>query len=282
VRWGAILAGAVGLLASLALGLAVAELVAALFAAQGWLGWAALGLAAVAAIAVAAILVREVFGLLRLGRLRAIRAAAGAAELTDAEARRLAADLARLYAGRPELAAPRRELSALAVDVIDPADRIGIAERALMAPLDGEARRLVADAAKRISVVTAVSPSALVDLGFVLVTHVVLVRRLAELYGGRPGFLGLVRLVRLVVAQLAVTGGIALGDDIVQQLVGHGLAARLSARLGEGVLNGLFAARIGIAAIEVCRPLPFVALKRPRVTDFATAMRPRQPQVPDG
>jgi putative membrane protein len=46
------------------------------------------------------------------------------------------------------------------------------------------------------------------------------------------------------------------------------VAARLSARLGEGVINGILTARIGIAAIAVCRPAPFIATKGPSVSDF--------------
>ena len=86
-----------------------------------------------------------------------------------------------------------------------------------------------------------------------------LIRRLSELYGGRPGTLGFIRLARDVLAHLAVTGTIAIGDSFVQQLVGHGLAARASARLGEGVVNGLMTARIGIAAMDVVRPCRFSA-----------------------
>ena len=65
---------------------------------------------------------------------------------------------------------------------------------------------------------------------------------------------------------------IAAGDSFVQQLVGHGLAARLSAKLGEGVVNGMMTARIGIAAMETVRPLPFNALKRPRLSDFLASL----------
>ena len=61
----------------------------------------------------------------------------------------------------------------------------------------------------------------------------------------------------------------AAGDSLIQQMLGHGVAAKLSARLGEGVLNGLLTARVGLAAIEVSRPLPFVALPRPAVSDLA-------------
>src|SRR5690606_34727419 len=128
---------------------------------------------------------------------------------------------------------------------------------------------LVSAAAERVSIVTAVSPRAAVDMFFVLITALGLARRLALLYGGRPGTLGLIRLARQVVSHLAITGGMAASDSLIQQMIGHGVAAKLSARLGEGVLNGLLTARLGLAAIEVTRPLPFVALKAPGMAELA-------------
>ncbi|MCA0344577.1 MAG: DUF697 domain-containing protein, partial [Proteobacteria bacterium] len=49
---------------------------------------------------------------------------------------------------------------------------------------------------------------------------------------------------------------------------------KLSARLGEGVINGLMTARIGIAAMDLCRPMPFRALKRPGIGDFIGDLTP--------
>ena len=121
-----------------------------------------------------------------------------------------------------------------------------------MAPLDQEASRLVARAATRVSIVTAVSPRAAVDLVFVLFAA-----------------LGMIRLVRHIIAHLTVTGTLAAGDSLIQQMLGHGVAAKLSARLGEGVLNGLLTARLGLAAMEVARPLPFAALPKPALSDIA-------------
>jgi len=40
----------------------------------------------------------------------------------------------------------------------------------------------------------------------------------------------------------------------------------LSRRFGEGMVNGALTARVGVAALDVCRPMPFQALPRPRVT----------------
>jgi putative membrane protein len=43
---------------------------------------------------------------------------------------------------------------------------------------------------------------------------------------------------------------------------------KLSRRFGEGVINGALTARVGVAAMEVCRPLPFASLPKPRITEM--------------
>ena len=116
-----------------------------------------------------------------------------------------------------------------------------------MEPLDAEARRLVLAAASAL-LVTAISPRAAVDMLFVLINALALIRKLAVLYGGRPGTIGVLRLFRQVISHLAMTGGVAVTDSLLQQIIGHGVAARLSARLGEGMLNGILTARLGILA----------------------------------
>ena len=156
---------------------------------------------------------------------------------------------------------------ALRQEIIDGRDLIDIAERRLIQPLDAEARRAIAKAARAVSLVTTISPRALFDLLFVAGQAIALLRKIAEIYGGRPGFFGFFKLAKSVGAHLAITGGMAVGDSLVQQLVGHGLAAKLSARLGEGVLNGLLTARVGLSAMSVCRPMPFSVVPAPGVKD---------------
>ena len=75
--------------------------------------------------------------------------------------------------------------------------------------------------------------------------------------------------LRHALGNLAVTGGMAAGDSILSQALGHGLASRISAKLGEGVLNGILVARLGVAAIAAIRPMPFSALPPPGVADVA-------------
>jgi putative membrane protein len=117
--------------------------------------------------------------------------------------------------------------------------------------------------------VTAISPRAILDVVFVVAQIIRLVRRIAEIYGGRPGLLGLVKLARSIGAHIAITGGMAVGDSLLQQVVGHGIASRISARMGEGVLNGMLTTRVGLSALAVCRPMPFAVDKPPGVSDVA-------------
>jgi putative membrane protein len=270
-RWGAMFWSAVGGLVLLGLGLGVTRLIEDLFARSESLGYVGLAFAAAATLALAIVVAREAFGLARLATIEKLhlRAAAVLASDDRTESRAIVQDLLGLAHRNPHLARARAALQAHSDDIIDGADMVRLAERELMTPLDQEARRLVSQAAQRVSIVTAVSPRALIDVLFVFVASLRLIRHLALLYGGRPGALGMFRLMRHVIAHLAITGGMAAGDSLIQQVLGHGIAAKLSQRLGEGVLNGLLTARLGLAAIDVTRPLPFTALPRPALGDLA-------------
>ena len=277
IPWGTLFWSALSGLVVLALGLAIANLIEDLNARAPWLGAIGMVLALIAGLALLVVTLREIIGLARLATVERLRDRALAVIESDNRDRgcALVTDMLSLTRRIPQLARARARLEDHGADIIDGRDLVRLAERELMSPLDIEARRLVVAASKRVSVVTAISPRAAVDMVFVLINALRLVRQLAVLYGGRPGALGVFKLLRQVLSHLAITGGVGVADSVVQQVVGHGIAARLSARLGEGMINGLLTARLGLLTIDLVRPLPFHELPRPALNDLAgTLLRP--------
>ena len=271
LSWGGLFWSAALSLAGVVVAAQVTQAIEGLFARSPVLGAIGLALAAAALLALGVLAGREGLGIARQRHIAKIHAAVAAARAADdtAAARRLVGEIVGLYAARPETAAARADLEARRREIIDGRDLCDLAEHALMRPLDDAARAAIAGAAKRVSIVTTFAPRAILDVVFVAAQALRLIRRIAEIYGGRPGLFGLLKLLRSVAVHLAITANMAVGDSLLQQVVGHGIAAKVSARLGESLLNGMLTARVGLSAMAVCRPMPFAAAKPPSVRDVA-------------
>lgn len=279
IRWGTLLLSAAGALAMLALTMWFTRFVTEIVARDDWIGWVAFGLAMIVLLAAVMIVLREIVGFFRLRRLGQLKRDAERAlrESDRGLEQAVVGQLTNLLGGRAELRWSLARLAEHSRDVRDPGDLLRLADRDVMSGLDGEARRMVAQTAKRVSVATAISPAAIIAVLYVLVENTRLIRRLAGLYGGRPGLLATARLARMVMGHILATGGVALTDDLLGQFLGQDLLRRLSRRLGEGVFNGALTARIGAAAIDVVRPLPFIEAPPIRFRDFVGELLRRTP-----
>lgn len=259
-----------GLLASVlgaVLSLAAWEFVTDLIARTPLLGYAFTALM-VGFVAVAlGLALREAAAIGRLARIDGLRRAAdealagGELEAARSVTRRLAA----LYRGREDTAWGRERLAQREVDVFDGPALLELAEDTVLAPLDAAASREVEAAARQVAAVTALVPLALADVAAALSANLRMIRRIAEIYGGRSGTLGSWRLTRAVLTHLVATGAVAAGDDLLEPVLGGSALSRLSRRFGEGLVNGALVARVGVAAMEVCRPLPFSPRRAPSV-----------------
>lgn len=287
---GKIFLASAGALLSFLASVAAWRFVEGLIVSTPLLGYLALALFAAFVLAALALALRELAALSRLARLdRLQRAAAQALAGADLAGARAVSDrLSALYADRPECAWGRDRLAARAPEILDADALLRLTETELLAPLDQAARREVEAAARSVAAVTALVPLALADVAAALAANLRMVRRLAEIYGGRAGGLGSLRLMRAVLTHLVATGAVAVGDDLIETMAGGGLLSKLSRRFGEGVVNGALTARVGLAAMETCRPLPFAALPRPRVTGLVSRGLsglfpggPKAPAAPD-
>ena len=254
----------VGMMISVALW----DFVTGLLARNTVLGQVALGLVAVLGLALVLILVRELAGFARLAKIDAVRDAvrdaATAGIRSDAVA--VSEKLMRLYAGREEVRWARKAIVDQEPDQLEAEDVLALTERELMGPLDKAAVAEIQAASRLVAAGTAIVPLPLMDVLIALTANVRMVRRVAQTYGGRTGTLGSWRLLRAVATHLIATGAVAIGDDLIGSVAGGGALAKVSRRFGEGVINGALTARVGVAAMEVCRPMPFSVMKRPKVT----------------
>ncbi len=256
---------AFGALFSFALSVAAWDFVTGLFDRSTILGWIAFVLLAAAVLAAALMALREWTAYARLMRLDTLRQQADAARAgADLKAaRRMVAALTRIYGNRAETAWGRARLAERESEVLDADALLSLAETELLTPLDALARAEIEGAARQVAMVTALVPLALADVATALFANMRMIRRIAEIYGGRSGALGSWGLLRRVFSHLVATGALALTDDLIGTVAGGGVLSKLSRRFGEGVVNGALTARVGLAAMDLCRPLAFVAVERP-------------------
>ncbi len=231
------------------------------------IGVAALVLLAALAVIVVIQIARELWAFRRLARIDTFRKeAASALSAADHKAANaLSLRLEGFYRGRGDVAWGVQSLEQGRAEMFDADAIMALTERSLFTPLDAEARLEIEAAARTVAGVTALLPLAFADVLAALSMNIRMIRRIAEIYGAHAGLFGSWRLLRSVATHLLATGAVAVGDDLLSSVAGGHALSRISRRFGEGMVNGALTARVGIAAMEVCRPLPFQALPRPSV-----------------
>lgn len=244
------------------------DFVTGMMARNLWLGRAALALTILFVLGLVFFGLRELAAFARIRRMDSLRAASEAAYASEnlADARGFSVNLERLYRGRRDLRWAFARTSEQGADIFDADAHMGLIENMVMAELDKQATKEIEVASRQVATATAIIPLALVDVVVALTANIRMIRRIAEVYGGRSGTFGSWRLMKAVASHLVATGAVAIGDDMIGAIAGGGVLSKLSRRFGEGIINGALTARVGVAAMEVCRPMPFKTIKKPSVT----------------
>lgn len=272
--WGSLLAAALVGLAMLAAAAWLERFFVDLLSRADIVGWLAMGLLGLAALAMLVLIGRELVGFYRLARIGRLRREADRA--LDAKDRALEA--ATVLRVRHLIAANQQrqwDVGRFREEerhMREPGELMRLADRVLLAGADKEARRIVFESARRVATVTALIPFGALVVLFVLHENVRMIRRVAATYGARPGLVGGMGLLWRTLTYLAATGLVALGDDFLGQVFGQDLLRRLSRRLGEGAFNAALTARLGSAAVALCRPLPFLDAPPVRARDVVSEL----------
>ena len=140
--------------------------------------------------------------------------------------------------------------------------------RQVLSPLDHKAKKWVSHMAAEAAIIVAVSPLAVVDTLFIAWRNIYLINKIAALYGIELGYLTRLRLLKMVIFNTAFAGATELIQDLGMDWFSQDLSAKFSARLAQGLGVGLLTARLGLKAIEFCRPLDFSPDEKPRLRDL--------------
>ncbi|PSW04526.1 TIGR01620 family protein [Photobacterium rosenbergii] len=141
-------------------------------------------------------------------------------------------------------------------------------DRMVLGQQDKLARKLVAKYASEAAVMVAVSPLALADMLLVAWRNFRLIDQISKVYGVELGYWSRIKLVKLVLANMAVAGATEVIADGGMDMLSMDLAGRVSTRVAQGVGVGLLTGRLGLKAISLMRPLPWQSEQQPKLSEI--------------
>ncbi|WP_238152168.1 YcjF family protein [Microbulbifer sp. A4B17] len=169
------------------------------------------------------------------------------------------------FAGKPQGVLLNRVLDE-AADYYDSSELLQHLEVTFLNALDQEALRRVVRHSTSTGALVGLSPFASIDILVALRQSLRMIDDIAQIYGVRPSVVVRWRLFKRVLSLVAYSGASEYAiSEIWPELVGDSMLSTVSVRLGQGVGASLFVARIGLATMQTCRPIPFTEKQRPRL-----------------
>ncbi|MCK7597465.1 TIGR01620 family protein [Microbulbifer sp. CAU 1566] len=173
--------------------------------------------------------------------------------------------LRELFAGKPQGALLSR-VHAETPDYYDNSELLRHLELNFFEALDQEALRRIVRHATTTGALVGLSPFTTLDVLVALRQSMRMIDDVAQIYGVRPSIVVRWRLFKKILALVAYSGASEYAvSELWPELVGDSMLSTVSARLGQGMGASLFMARIGLAAVHSCRPIPFSEKQRPKL-----------------
>lgn len=176
--------------------------------------------------------------------------------------------IAHFYINRPDVKARLDRFYIMLNDSHHDHEMCTLFSRHVMKELDQHVYRIVAQRSKETALLVMVSPVALLDTLLTLWRNVRMVRDIAALYGGRPGLLGSLTLMTSVLQNLVYADVSEVLAESVADAFGNSMLAVFSAQAAQGMGSGILTARVGLQAMVLCRPVPFLDEEKPRLKEI--------------
>ena len=167
------------------------------------------------------------------------------------------------YKDRPDIKTRLDRFYIILNDTYSDRDVCHLFSTQVMADIDQQAYRLVAQRSKETALMVMISQVALIDTFLTLWRNIHLINDIANLYGHRPGFLGSINLTISVLKSMLYADVSQMIADTTAEILGGSFLSIMSTQVAQGLGNGILTARIGLQTIQACRPLPFFEHERP-------------------
>lgn len=133
--------------------------------------------------------------------------------------------------------------------------------KTVLSPLDKQAQKLIAKHARDNAVIVALSPVAIADVLMVAWRNFALINKITRIYGMELGYFSRLHLFKMVIKNMVFAGT----TELVAGMLSHNVLRRLFGQAIQGLGVGILTARLGIKAMEFCRPITFKNEEKPNL-----------------
>ena len=176
--------------------------------------------------------------------------------------------IAKFYQNRPDIKTRLKKFYDIQNDSHHDREVCHLFSTNVMKGMDIQAKQIVVQRSKETALMVMISQIAILDMLLTLWRNTRMIRDISTLYGGRPGFLGSIGLIGSVLQNLIYADVSEMVADSMADILGGSILSVMSAQAAQGLGSGIMTARVGLHAIQACRPLPFSEEEKPRLRDI--------------
>lgn len=149
---------------------------------------------------------------------------------------------------------------------------LSLFELKVLSPIDKIALNKITTNASAAGVMIAVSPFAMLDMLIVLWRNIKMINQLSRLYGVPLGYWSRIALIKKIFRSMLYAGAMEILSDAGNYALGVGLTGKISTRVAQGLGAGVLTSRIGLKALNECRPMPWLSVSKPGLTHMTNQL----------
>jgi putative membrane protein len=176
--------------------------------------------------------------------------------------------VAHLYMERPTTKLRLEQFYQTIKDTYQDREVCALFSQQIMQEIDQQAYYIVTQRSKETALLIMISHVAWLDTLLTLWRNTRMIQEVAVLYGGRPSLLSSISLIKEVLQNLIYADVSEIAAENLAEILGGSMLSILSTQMAQGLGSSVLTARVGLRAMQVCRPLPFLAEEQPRLKEI--------------